>query len=91
MARRLADALAEPAVIGGRELSLAASMGVSVLAGAPGDDEGASLLAQARTALTSAREAGGGSHVLYQNDGSGDAGSYSRTLYVHPEWQGRPG
>ena len=91
VARRLADALAEPAVIGGRELSLAASMGVSVLAGAPGDDEGASLLAQARTALTSAREAGGGSHVLYQNDGSGDAGSYSRTLYVHPEWQGRPG
>jgi hypothetical protein len=38
-----------------------------------------------------ARAAGGGSHVLYLNDGAESAASMSRTLYVHPEWQGRSG
>jgi PAS domain S-box-containing protein/diguanylate cyclase (GGDEF)-like protein len=93
VARRLEEALATPETIDGRQFSMSANLGMAVLAGDPGDDAGQSamLLAQARTALVEARAAGGGSHVLYRNDGAEPAASMSRTLYVHPEWQGRSG
>lgn len=91
VARRLEQALATPEEIDGREFSMSANLGLSVLAGDPGDDAGqsATLLAQARAALVQARAAGGGSHVLYLNDGAQQASVTSRTLYAHPEWQGR--
>lgn len=91
VARRLEQALATPEAIGGREFSMSANLGLSVLAGDPGDDaaQSATLLAQARAALVQARAAGGGSHVLYLNDGAQQASVTSRTLYAHPEWQGR--
>ena len=91
VARRLEQALATPEAIGGREFSMSANLGLSVLAGDPGDDAGqsATLLAQARAALVQARAAGGGSHVLYLSDGVQPASGTSRTLYAHPEWQGR--
>jgi PAS domain S-box-containing protein/diguanylate cyclase (GGDEF)-like protein len=93
VARRLEEALATPETIDGRQFSMSANLGVAVLAGDPGDDaaQGATLLTQARTALVEARAAGGGSHVLYLNDEAAPASSMSRTLYVHPEWQGRSG
>ncbi|HEY0168725.1 MAG TPA: PAS domain S-box protein [Jatrophihabitans sp.] len=91
VARRLKQALAAPEVIDGREFSMSANLGLSVLAGDPGDDAGqsATLLAQARTALAQARAVGGGSHVLYLSDGAQPANGMSRTLYAHPEWRGR--
>lgn len=91
VARRLEQALATPEAIGGREFSMSANLGLSVLTGDPGDDAGqsATLLAQARAALVQARAAGGGSHVLYLSDGAQPASITSHTLYAHPEWQGR--
>jgi hypothetical protein len=70
---------------------MSAHLGLSVLAGEPGDDAGqsATLLAQARTALIQSRAAGGGSHVLYLSDGAQPAVGTSRTLYAHPDWRGR--
>jgi PAS domain S-box-containing protein/diguanylate cyclase (GGDEF)-like protein len=92
VARRLEQALAAPAAIDGRQFSMSATLGMSVLADDAGDDasQSATLLAQARTALVQARAAGGGSHVLYLRNGAEPAGLASRTLYAHPEWQGRP-
>jgi GGDEF domain-containing protein len=94
VARRMAQALVAPEVIGGRQLSIAASMGVSVLTDelAGDQDESAALLYQARTALSRARSSGGGSHVLYSDYSAGSAskGSSAQALYVHPDWQGRP-
>jgi PAS domain S-box-containing protein/diguanylate cyclase (GGDEF)-like protein len=92
VARRLEEALATPETIDGRQFAMSTNLGLAVLTGDPGDDEGqsATLLTQARTALGQARTVGGGSHVLYRNEGA-PAPSTSRTLYVHPEWQGRSG
>jgi PAS domain S-box-containing protein/diguanylate cyclase (GGDEF)-like protein len=91
VAGRLEQALAAPEIIGGREFSMSANLGMSVLSGEPGDDAGqsAALLTQARTALMQARAAGSGSHVLYLSDGAQPAVRTSRTLYVHPDWRGR--
>ncbi|MEO6501513.1 MAG: PAS domain S-box protein [Jatrophihabitantaceae bacterium] len=91
VARRLEQALAAPETIDGREFPMSASLGLSVLAGDPGEDaeQSATLLAQARKALAQARAAGGRSHVLYLSDGAQPATGTSRTLYAHPEWQGR--
>lgn len=93
VAGRLEQALAAPETIGGREFSMSANLGMSVLSGEPGDDAGQStaLLAQARTALIQARAAGGGSHVLYLSDGAQPAVGTSRTLYAAPDWRGRSG
>jgi PAS domain S-box-containing protein/diguanylate cyclase (GGDEF)-like protein len=93
VARRLEEALATPETIDGRQFAMSTNLGLAVLSDDPGDDAGqsATLLAQARTALVQARAVGGGSHVLYLSDGAAPAGSTSRTLYVHPEWQGRSG
>jgi PAS domain S-box-containing protein/diguanylate cyclase (GGDEF)-like protein len=91
VAGRLELALTAPEIIGGREFSMSAHLGMSVLSGEPGDDAGqsATLLAQARTAMIQARAAGGGSHVLYLSDGAQPAVGTSRTLYAHPDWRGR--
>ena len=119
VARRLEQALATPETIDGRQFSMSANLGMSVLAGDSGegaggnagdgasdgaggnagdgasdgasDDAGqsATLLAQARAALAQARAVSGGSHVLYLSDQAQPASSQSRTLYAHPEWQGR--
>jgi PAS domain S-box-containing protein/diguanylate cyclase (GGDEF)-like protein len=91
VAGRLEQALATPETIDGREFSMSANLGLSVLSGDPGDDAGqsAALLRQARTALVQARATGGGSHVLYLSDGAQPAVRTSRTLYVHPDWRGR--
>jgi diguanylate cyclase (GGDEF)-like protein len=93
VARRLEEALATPETIDGRQFAMSTNLGLAVLAGEPGDDAGqsATLLAQARSALVQARAAGGGSHVLYRNEGTTQPPSTSRTLYVHPEWQGHSG
>ena len=93
VARRLEEALATPESIGGRQVSMAANLGMAVLGGDSGDDaaQSARLLAQARTALIQARAAGGGSQVLYLNEEPEPARSTSRTLYVHPDWQGGRG
>lgn len=91
VAGRLEQALAAPEIIGGREFSLAATLGMSVLSGDPGDDaaQSTTLLTQARTALIQARATGGGSHVLYLADGAQPAVRSSRTLYAAPDWRGR--
>lgn len=91
VARRLEQALAAPETIGGREFPMSTNLGLSVLANGPDDDasQSAALLAQAQKALVQARAAGGGSHVLYLSEGARPATGTSRTLYVHPEWQGR--
>jgi hypothetical protein len=70
---------------------MSTNLGLSVLANGPDDDasQSAALLAQAQKALVQARAAGGGSHVLYLSEGARPATGTSRTLYVHPEWQGR--
>jgi PAS domain S-box-containing protein/diguanylate cyclase (GGDEF)-like protein len=93
VARRLEEALAAPETIGGRQFSMSANLGMAVLADDPGDDAAQSetLLSQARSALVEARTAGGGSHVLYRNDGTQPARSTTRTLYVHPDWQAGSG
>ena len=93
VARRLEEALATPETLHGRQFSMSTNLGMAVLDSDSGDDaaQGATLLAQARTALVQARAAGGGSQVLYLNEGAGPAPSTSRTLYVHPDWQGRSG
>jgi diguanylate cyclase (GGDEF)-like protein len=93
VARRLAAALVAPEVIGGRQLSIAANMGVSVLTDdlENDEDQSATLLAQARTALSRARGSAGGSHVLYSDysGGATNKDSSAQALYVHPDWQGR--
>lgn len=93
VAGRLEQALAAPETIGGRQYSLSASLGMSVLSGDPGDDaaQSATLLTQARTALVKARAAGAGSHVLYRSDGAQPAIGTARTLYAHPDWRGHSG
>jgi diguanylate cyclase (GGDEF)-like protein len=90
VARRLEEALTAPESIGGREFSMSANLGMAVLTGGPADDaaQSSTLLFQARTALAEARAGSAGSRVLYRSDGSEPAPS-TRTLYVHPEWQGR--
>ena len=93
VARRLEEALATPETLHGRKFSMSTNLGMAVLDSESGDDaaQTATLLTQARTALVQARAAGGGSQVLYLNEGPAPAPSTSRTLYVHPDWQGRSG
>jgi PAS domain S-box-containing protein/diguanylate cyclase (GGDEF)-like protein len=92
VARRLKEALTAPATIDGRDVSMSANLGLSVLTGEPGDDAGqsAALLELARTALGQARATGGGSQVLYLSEGGDRVTGQTRTLYAHPEWRGRP-
>jgi diguanylate cyclase (GGDEF)-like protein/PAS domain S-box-containing protein len=63
-ANRLVRNLAEPIRIAGHELALAASIGIAVHAGGPGDGE--ELVRQADLAMYAAKEAGRGRHEVFR-------------------------
>jgi len=65
VARRALARLAEPAVVGGRELEVAASIGIALQTGESGGDE---LVRNADVAMYAAKDAGRGRHEVFRSD-----------------------
>jgi len=65
VARRALARLTEPAVVGGRELQVAASIGIAVRAGGGGGDE---LVRDADVAMYAAKDAGRGRHEVFRSE-----------------------
>jgi len=65
VARRALARLAEPAVVGGRELQAAASMGIALHAGEAGGDQ---LVRDADVAMYAAKDAGRGRHEVFRSE-----------------------
>jgi diguanylate cyclase (GGDEF)-like protein/PAS domain S-box-containing protein len=65
VARRALARVAEPAVVAGRELQVAASIGIAVHAGEGGGDE---LVRDADVAMYAAKDAGRGRHEVFRSE-----------------------
>ena len=65
VARRALARLAEPAVVAGRELEVAASIGIALHAGEAGGDE---LVRDADVAMYAAKDAGRGRHEVFRSE-----------------------
>ena len=65
VARRALARLAEPAVVAGRELEVAASIGIALHAGQDGGDE---LVRNADVAMYAAKDAGRGRHEVFRSE-----------------------
>lgn len=87
LARRINAVLERPELIGGHEIRLGASLGVTMF----GQREYSigELLHQARKAMMDAKTGGGGTHTLYSSYGATDqpGASTSRVLWADPRWE----
>jgi diguanylate cyclase (GGDEF)-like protein len=71
-ARRVLDAVTQPSLIGDRELSVGASIGIAIHRG--GDVDTGTLLRHADVAMYAAKEAGRGGYKLFHKQMADDAG-----------------
>ena len=68
IAERIAQTLADPVLIGGREVFVSASIGIALSSGKPGRTDAEDLVRSAEVALDRAKEHGGSRWELYDPD-----------------------